>query len=528
MTDATHGHPATSTTRRTFLAGAAAGAAALATPARARARFAPFAEPFTLGVASGDPLPRSVVLWTRLAPRPTEGGGMPARDVPVRYEVAADEGFGRVVRRGWTVARPASGHAVHVDLRGLEPHAEYWYRFRAGAFESPVGRTVTAPPRGASPESLRFAFASCQDWQDGFWPAFTDLAAQELELVVHLGDYIYENAANPGALRPHEGPEPVTLQAYRDRYALYRTDPALQAAHARCPWVVVWDDHEVENDYADLLRDEGAPPDPVPFPERRANAYRAYYENMPLRRTSLPRGPEMRLYRRVTYGDLVEFSVLDTRQYRSDQPCENGLDPRETCPAQLAPEATMTGPEQERWLLEGLDRSRAQWNVIAQQTMLAQFDFNPAPDATLFNSDGWDGYVAARNRVLGFLLHREPSNPVVITGDIHSSWVHDLKADFDDPASVTVGTELVGPSISSSFPAAVIPAVQAAAAVSPHTRFFDGRYRGYVRNTLGRDRWQADFRVVESTATPESRAFTLASFEVRDGEPGARPVAGGT
>ncbi len=517
----------TSTTRRTFLAGAAAGAAALATPVAARAQSAPFAEPFTLGVASGDPLPRAVVLWTRLAPRPTEGGGMPGRGVSVRYEVAADEGFRRIVRRGWTEARPELAHSVHLDVRGLDPHSEYWYRFRAGRFESPVGRAVTAPRFGASPESLRFAFVSCQDWQDGFWPAFTDLAAQELELVLHLGDYIYEYGPIAGAPRQHEGPEPVTVEGYRNRHGLYRTDPALQAAHARCPWVVTWDDHEVENDYAGLIRDEGSEPNPVSFPERRAAAYQAYWEHMPLRRSRRPEGADLPLFRRIAYGDLAEFSALDTRQYRSDQPCEGGLDPRETCPAQLSPEATMTGPEQERWLLAGLARSRARWNVIAQQTMLAQFDFNAAPEATLFNSDQWDGYVAARNRLLGFILQRGPANPVVITGDIHSSWVHDLKADFDDPGSATIGTELVGTSISSSFPAGVIPSVQAAAAASPHTRFFDGRHRGYVRNTIDRDRWRADFRAVESIATPESPAFTLASFEVRDGEPGARPVTGG-
>jgi alkaline phosphatase D len=513
------------TTRRTFLAGAAAGTAALAAPALARAQLAPFADPFTLGVASGDPLPRAVVLWTRLAPRPTEGGGMPARGVLVRYEVAADERFARIVRSGRTEARPELGHAVHLDVRGLDPHTEYWYRFRAAQFESPVGRAVTAPARASAPESLRFAFASCQDWQDGYWPAYTDLAAQELELVLHLGDYIYEYGPSPGAARRHEGPEPVDLAGYRDRYGLYKGDPALQAAHARCPWIVTWDDHEVENDHAGLLREEGGEPNPVTFAERRAAAYRAYYEHMPVRRTSLPRASDMRLFRRLTYGDLVEFSALDTRQYRSDQPCGNGLDPRETCPAQLSPEATMTGPEQERWLLEGLERSQARWNVMAQQTVLAQFDFNPSPAATLFNSDAWDGYVAARNRLLGFLLQRTPSNPVVITGDIHSSWVNDLKADFDDPSSATVGTEFVGTSISSSFPTAAIGAVEAALPGNPHTRFFDGRYRGYVRCVLDRDRWRSDFRAVESIATPESRAFTLASFEVRDGEPGALPVA---
>ena len=436
-----------------------------------------FAYPFTLGVAAGDPLPDAVVIWTRLAPEPLKGGGMPDRRVSVRWEVAKDERFRHVVRRGTARALPELAHSVHVDVRGLQPAHEYFYRFRVGRYESRTGRMQTAPPPWAV-RALRFGFVSCQDWQAGYYPAFRDVAAQDLDLVVHLGDYIYEYGPQPGGPRMHEGPEVQGLESYRNRYALYKTDDALQEAHASCAWIVTWDDHEVENNYANLIREEGAEPNAITFAQRRANAYQAYYEHMPLRRTSLPQGPNLLLYRRIAWGALAEFSVLDTRQYRTDQPCGDGLDPRETCPESLDPAATMTGPGQERWLLEGLVRSRAIWNVIAQQTMLAEYDFNPAPGATLFNMDQWDGYVAARNRLLRFLMDQHPRNPIVLTGDIHSSWVHDLKAKFDDPGSRTLGTEFVGTSISSEFPPAFIAPIQAARVDNPHTKFFDGQYRG--------------------------------------------------
>jgi alkaline phosphatase D len=239
----------------------------------------------------------------------------------------------------------------------------------------------------------------------------------------------------------------------------------------------------------------------------------------------MPRGPDMRLYRQAMFGNLLQMQVLDTRQYRTDQPCGEFVQPR--CAEALDPAATMTGPEQERWLLESLGRSEARWNVIAQQTMLAQFDFLPGADQ-LFNVDQWDGYVAARNRILGFLMHRKPSNPVVITGDIHSSWVHELKSDFANPSSPTVGTEFVGTSICSSFPEAFIPIVQAALPDNPHTKFFDGALRGYVRCTVTPRRWRSDYRVVPSVLTREAPVSTLASFEVQNGEPGPQqvPVSG--
>ncbi|MDB9303471.1 MULTISPECIES: alkaline phosphatase D family protein [Cyanophyceae] len=505
--------------RRSFLLGAGFLTGLTVTsqwqPVLANPRFSGY--PFSLGVASGDPLPDAVVIWTRLAPNPLNGGGMPLRNVPVRWKVALDEKMRRVVRRGSTLATPELGHSVHVDVRGLEPDRWYWYQFQVGREFSPIGRTRTAPAFYSSIQQLNFAFVSCQDWQNGFYTAFRHLAEENLDLVVHLGDYIYEYGPEAGAPRQHNGPEIVTLEDYRNRHALYKTDPHLQAAHAACPWLVTWDDHEVDNNYANLIPEDNQTLEA--FTQRRVNAYQAYYEHMPLRRSSLPNGADMLLYRRFTFGNLAEFNVLDTRQYRTNQPCDDGLKPR--CAEALDSNATMNGSEQEQWLLTGLDQSRSRWNIIAQQTMFAQYNFNTNPEPAVFNVDQWDGYVAERDRILNFLNQRQPSNPVVITGDIHSSWVHDLKLDFDNPNSPTVGTEFVGTSISSDFPAQFIAPVQASLINNPHTKFFDGAFRGYVRCKLTPGLWQSDYRAVSSIIDLNASVKTLASFVVEDGQPGA-------
>lgn len=506
--------------RRNFLLGAGfftgLAVASQGLPALAKPRFADY--PFKLGVASGDPLPDGVVLWTRLAPDPLYGGGMPLRNVVVRWQVALDENMKKVVQRGTVLATPALAHSVHVDVRGLEPDRWYWYQFQVGSEDSPIGRTRTTGTFNHAIKQLNFAFVSCQDWQNGYYTAYRHIADEELDLVVHLGDYIYEYGPQSGGPRQHNSPEIVTLQDYRDRHALYKTDPNLQAAHAAFPWIVTWDDHEVDNNYANLTPEDNQ--SQQAFVTRRANAYQAYYEHMPLRQSSLPKGPNAQLYRRLTFGNLAEFHVLDTRQYRTDQPCNDGLKPR--CSQAFDKNATMTGQEQEQWLFQGLDKSRSRWNVIAQQTMLAEYDFDGRPDIGLFNMDQWDGYVAARDRLLSFLKQRQPTNPVVISGDIHSSWVHDLKVDFNNPASATVGTEFVGTSITSDFPTSFIAPVQAALSDNPHTKFFDGAFRGYVRCKLTPERWQSDYRAVSSIVDPNASISTLASFVVQNGQAGAQ------
>ncbi|MBA3438606.1 MAG: alkaline phosphatase D family protein [Pyrinomonadaceae bacterium] len=473
-------------------------------------------DPFSLGVASGDPLPTSVVLWTRLAPDALNRGGMPPEKVLVQWQVASDDKLRRIVKQGTVVATPDLAHSVHVDVRGRQPARPYWYRFKVGAAVSPIGRTQTAPALGSPVDNLRFAFASCQHYEQGFFTPYRHMAREDLDLVVHLGDYIYEGGITDGRARRHNGPEIQTLTDYRNRYALYKSDPDLQLAHASFPWIVTWDDHEVDNNYgAALAEDEEAP---AAFLKRRAAAYQAYYEHMPLRAASMPKGPDMQLYRRLTYGSLAEFTVLDTRQYRTDQPCGDGN--KQRCAQALDERATLTGPAQERWLLKGLDQSRSRWNVLAQQVMMAEVDREPGVERK-FAMDQWAGYVAARNRLLGFMLRRRPSNPVVLTGDIHSNWVADLKADFDNPRSATVGTEFVGTSISSGGDGTdTRPETAKVLAENPHVKFFNAQ-RGYVRCHLTPRRWQSDYRVVDAVTRPGGEISTRASFIVEDGKPGA-------
>lgn len=475
--------------------------------------------PFTLGVASGDPLPDSVVLWTRLAPEPLNGGGMPSVNVPVQWQIATDENMRNVVLRGTAVATPELGHSVRVVVGGLQPARWYWYQFKAGNEVSPIGRTRTAPPLGAPIDQFRFAFVSCQHYEQGYYTAYKYIAAEDLDLVVHLGDYIYEG--NPVANRPrrHVGPEPYTLEEYRNRHALYKTDPNLQAAHAAFPWILTWDDHEVDNNYANDISENNDPRDA--FLIRRAAAYQAYYEHMPLRSFSKPNGPNMQLYRRLSFGSLAEFHVLDTRQYRTDQPCGDGSKPR--CAEAYDPNATLTGSQQEQWLFQGLDKSQARWNVIAQQVMMAEVDSAPGPDER-YPMDQWAGYVVARDRFLNFLGNRRPSNPVVISGDIHSNWVGNLKTNFRNPNSPTVGTEFVGTSISSGGDGSDTTAQTAGIlAENPHIKFFNGQ-RGYVSCKLTRDRWQSDYRVVPFVTQPDAPITTRASFVVENGQPGAQRV----
>jgi alkaline phosphatase D len=474
---------------------------------------------FTLGVASGDPLPDGVVLWTRLAPQPLDpDGGMGPRPARVEWQVAEDARFARVVAHGGARADRRAAHAVHVEVGGLHPDRWYFYRFRADGEISPVGRTKTAPAPGASPQGLRFATASCQDWQDGLWPAYEGLAAEDLDFVVHLGDYIYEEAARRDAIREHVGGVPRTLADFRVRHALYKTDPSLQAAHASFPWVVTMDDHEVTNDYA-AAHDPGGTP-AVAFLAMRAAAYQAYWEHLPLRRAARPTAAGMTLYRRLGFGDLLSLNVLDTRQWRSQQPCGGGIEA--PCPGQLDPDATMTGMEQERWLLRGLAGSGAHWNVIAQQTMFAQMRlFAPNTrrfdDGDRFNMDQWDGYAEARARLLRFLTMARPSNPMVLSGDLHSSWVNELPVDFDDPTSESVGVELVGTSISSDPPVALQIPYELVSAMNPNVKFFDPTRRGYVRNDVGRGRWRADFRTVDRTDHRVAPIRTTASWVIESG-----------
>jgi alkaline phosphatase D len=426
-----------------------------------------------------------------------------------------------VVQRGSIAATPEWAHSVHVEVEGLEPGRWYWYRFRAGNEVSAIGRTRTAPGPGAAVDRLRFAFGSCQQYEQGYYGAYHHMLADDLDVMIFLGDYIYESSWGRDHVRHHGAPEPITLDDYRVRHALHKTDADLQAAHAACPWLFTWDDHEVSNDYADDRSEQNHPREW--FLRRRAGAYKAYYEHMPLRRTMVPLGPEMLLYHRVGFGGLVNFHLIDDRQYRSHQPCvgasRGGSAVVEDCAERLDPGLTMLGPTQERWLETSLDRSRTRWNVIGQQTLMAQLDRKPGPGQQ-FWTDGWDGYPVARRRLLDYLGTRKPANPVVIGGDVHMYWVADLKPDFDDARSPVVATEIVGTSITSQNGRKQSD-VDAIMADNPHIRYGNPTRRGYVRVEVTPARMQVDLRAMRAVTQPREAIDTVASFVVEDGRRGA-------
>ncbi|WP_381799186.1 alkaline phosphatase D family protein [Streptomyces niveus] len=486
-------------------------------------------DPFTLGVGSGDPQPGSVLLWTRLAPSPYESdSGLPRSRVSVRWEVSHDERFTRIVRRGTATAHPEFDHSVHVEVTGLDADRFYFYRFRAGTWVSPVGRTRTAPARSANIGELKLAAVSCQAYHDGYFTAYKHLAAEDLDVVIHLGDYLYEYAVTAvgGArnytdrrLPAHYNRETITLEDYRLRYGLYKSDPDLMAAHAAHPFIVTWDDHETENNYADETPENDVPPEE--FLLRRAAAYRAYWENQPLRTPQQPEGPDMRLYRRLHFGRLAQFDILDTRQYRSNQAYGDGW--QVPGPESEDPARTMTGETQERWLLNGWRQSRAIWNVVPQQVTFAQRRDVPRPDFKL-SMDGWDGYPASRKRILDGAAAAGLDNLMVLTGDVHVGYGFDLKADFNDPGSRTVGTEIVATSIASGKDGADKPANwDNLTTANPHMKFYNGR-RGYVTVTLGRQEARADFKTVSAVTTPGAPLSTAGSFVTEAGDPGLKPV----
>ena len=510
--------------RRSFITGAAGLAAFRPRLGRALQGY-----PFSLGVASGCPRPDGVVLWTRLAPDPlspdpNRPGGMPPDPVPVRWEIAEDAQIQHVVQSGSVTAEQPTAHSVHVEANGLLPDRVYFYRFTAAGEASPIGRTRTAPAAGAANDRLRFAFASCSNYELGFFSAYRHLAAEAPDLVVFLGDYIYEYASqSPLKLCEHsDGTDAVDLKTYRNRYAQYRTDLDLQALHAAAPCLATWDDHEVQNDYADRWSQDFA--DPETFLKRRAAAYRAFWEHMPLSLSAMPQGPNATIYGRYDFGSLASFFVVDGRQHRSrlacDKPPKGGgkqiLD--NTCPERLEPSRSYLGQEQEAWLYGQFRAAPAAWNVLVQEQLMADLKERTDSGALAHWSEDWNGYPAARQRLLQQMADTRLPNPLVISGDIHSFWANDLKLDFDDPKSQTVATEFVGTSITSSGPP--YDTFRAWLPDNPHIHFFDSRYRGYVSVEIRKDQTAVDLRVVSDIRDPAAKISSLQRFTVEGGRPG--------
>jgi alkaline phosphatase D len=424
----------------------------------------------------------------------------------------------RVVASGQALAEARWAHSVHVEVQGLRPNRPYWYRFTAGGAASPVGRTRTAPAEGERLARLRFAFASCQQYEHGYYSAFRHMAAEDADVVVHLGDYIYEATWGRDLVRSHGSGRTTTLDDYRDRYALYKSDADLQAAHAAFPWIVTWDDHEVDDDYTNDISPQQ--PDPVRFLAQRAAAYQAYWEHMPLPVSMQPRGPAMRIYDRYRYGDLAEFHVLDDRQYRDHHACRAAM-PRNKviagCEERLDPRRTMLGAEQEAWLNDGLRRASTRWNLLAQQTLMAELN-RDQPGKPAYWLDGWDGYASARQRLLDAVAASPVRNTLVLGGDVHSFWAADLKRDFQAPQSPTVANEFVGGSITSQGPPEA--RVQAAVNRTPYIRYGkSGRY-GYAFVALDAKAAHVSFHAVDTVKSLQSGISTLQSFVVEAGNPG--------
>jgi len=509
--------------RRQLLAGAGAGAMTFAFGSTlARASGLPRgAYPFAAGVASGEPAADGVVLWTRVAL--DDLGKQPvAGRIPVFWELATDERMRRVVKRGAVLATDDDGHSVHVEVDGLRPGREYWYRFYAHGEASPVGRTRTAPGfgRGASPRELSFCLASCSHFEAGYFTAYKRIAQDDPWFVIHVGDYIYEGNPNAKAIRTHSNVEPTTLPLYRERHGQYNADPDLRELRRLFPIVVTPDDHEVENNFANLVSEVDAEPDqdPAVFAARRAAAYQAYYEYMPLRRPQHPKGSGMQLYRELPLGDLAHVVVADTRQYRTDQPY--GDKGPADGPEMTNPDATLPGLAQEEWIVDRMTKSRSTWTILAQQVLMARHDL-VAGDGKGYSTDQWDAYRASRQRVLTGIHDGGTRNPVVLTGDIHQHYAADLHADYDDPASPIVGSELCGTSVTSGGDGN--DTVDPLLGENPWIKY-NSKRRGYVRVTMDRRQLRADFRTLSAVTTPDGAVATGGAFALQDGQRGLQPA----
>jgi alkaline phosphatase D len=516
--------------RRLFLLNAARLAAASSLLHAAPSNAAGY--PFSLGVASGAPLPDAVILWTRVAYDPLDASKTPPLALTLRWEVAHDGAFRNIVATGSVVATPELAHSVRVDARGLQPARWYWYRFMLGDAVSPVGRTRTAPSKDSMPDSLKLAVASCQHWDFGSYAAHRYIEQANPDLVAFLGDYIYEWGAYrlqhpPRAVRQDES---FTLADYRRRYAQYKTDPDLQVAHLIAPWIVTWDDHEVANDYA-ADRDERLSPT---FAQRRAAAYQAFYEHMPLRLPPPQNFANVRMFQRYDWGRLARFHVLDDRQYRAYEVCprpglggSNSVTPH-ACPTLLDPRRTMLGGEQEAWLKAGLASSPARWNILAQQTLMAQSSQIPVapPDGGRFWTDGWDGYPAARRRLLDTLVDTGAANPLVLGGDVHTFYATELRRDFNRPvskANPVVATEFVGTSVTSS--SRPQQRTSQYVAMNPHMKFGRSDKRGYMLMEITPSETRTRFMGLDEVRDPKTVQRELAAFRVEDGKPGVEITA---
>lgn len=510
-------------TRRRLLALLAASVAANAIAAPGKPETIKFDQnPFSLGVASGSPSSTGFVLWTRLM------GRLDAYDtIPVRWEVYEDEVKGKPVATGTARAMADLAHSIHVEVDGLRPDRWYSYRFMVGDEVSPTGRTRTMPADDATGGSLRFAYASCQRWEHGYYAAYRHMLAESLDLVLFVGDYIYEYAGKnvKDPVRSHDLPEIRTLADYRARYALHRSDPDLQKMHAACPWLVTMDDHDVEDNHAGGVSVFGT----KDFEAKRIAAYQAFYEHMPVRSASLIRGLEglkrtggLRIYQRINFGRLAAFHVLDNRQYRDAPLC--GARPSRTmtavCRKTDTKTSTMLGMEQERWLDDGLGqeaRRKTEWNFLVQQTAFSprNYGFGEGSHAS---TDAWDGFPSSRERLIASIVARRPRNPVFIGGDLHQNWVANVHQTPYDVKSRVIASDFCGTSITSR--GVSVQRSRTVADANPHCLYANAAVRGYGVVQIDGERGTVRLRGVRNVADRDSAVDTLAEFTIKNGVPG--------
>ncbi len=466
-------------------------------------------DPFTLGVASGDPDTESVVLWTRLAIDALNGGAMPDEDINVLWEMSTTESFDEITIAGIATASPQYGHSIHVIAAPVNVTGLLHYRFRLGDYTSPIG-TTRLSPSSDSLEPVKIASASCQNWTAGFYTAYHDMAELAPDLVLFLGDYIYEGGVgslDAGAVRLHNSDEIRDLVAYRNRYGLYKSDPLLQAAHQMCPWVVTWDDHEVENNYANLTPED--PADNAGHTARRAAAYQAWWEHMPVR-FDPPVDENLTIYRQVQWGGLVNMLVLDTRQYRDDQACNDAvLQTSPACDDALLPERTLLGAEQEAWVAANIRGVDKVWNVLANQTVMTDIRLG----AAVLNFDQWDGYAPDRDRVLTDITEQGVENLIVLTGDIHLSGIGQLTTTANP--TTAVGIEFVTTSISSG--GNVPPETQGLLKALSNIIDAEASHRGYTLHTITPETWTAQYRIVDDAKVENSGVSDWKTFTVTAG-----------
>lgn len=554
--DATPQSPLPGPARRDVVRGAAAGVVvttATLTPFATSPAHAAPTTGFLHGVASGDPLPTSVVLWTRVTPTAgaTPGSGRGSR-VSVAWEVATDASFATVVRRGSMATGTERDHTVKVDATGLKPGTRYAYRFRSRGHVSPVGWTRTAPAASATPSRLRLGVVSCSNWEAGYFAAYRHLADRgDLDVVLHLGDYLYEYptgeyGAAKGAVRASEpAHEIVTLADYRVRHGHYKTDPDLQRLHAAAPWVTTWDDHESANDAWIDGAENHQPESEGSWADRAAAARRAYDEWMPIRLSGTSAlGDGRQVYRQLSFGTLADLRMLDLRSYRSEQ----------ASPAALGAvgdaDRTILGDGQMAWLKQSLSDSSATWKLVGNPAMISPVTFGAVdvevgqalhdmggilpPEGIPYNVDQWDGYTADRRELIDHLADHAITNTVFLTGDIHSAWACDLPKNVGTyPFSKSVAVEWVGTSVTSNnlddilkvAPRTVSLSVEGAIrTANPHVRYLDFDRHGYSVLTLTPARAQMDWYVLADRTDPDSAARWSAGFETLPGTQRTRRV----